>query len=254
MISNTDLAALATGRLGQSVAGAVPAPPPAGRSVSAVTACLTAETSGFRLANHNGFFSSDFPRELEEILRQRPLPSEPTVCVCAEDRHDDATAAGPERLHCLVNAPAIGDRFAFEPREIEQCLTRLLAVLERSGLTLEIAPEAMLVTTPTDFERLFPATRGALYGMASHSWQASFQRPAVRTKHPGVHLAGGSVHPGRGLPMATFEDAPFWPRSLLATRLCGRSATAVHESLSLDRFALPVVQAMLPFRKPRPRR
>lgn len=50
---------------------------------------------------------------------------------------------------------------------------------------------------------------------------------------------------------ATLEDAPFYARSLLAHRVCGEDAAAMHESLSLDRFRAPWVQAMLPFRMPR---
>ena len=49
----------------------------------------------------------------------------------------------------------------------------------------------------------------------------------------------------------TLEDTPFYSRSVLATRLLGTDRTAVHESLLLDRFRMPVVQAMLPFRVPR---
>ena len=49
----------------------------------------------------------------------------------------------------------------------------------------------------------------------------------------------------------TLEDAPFYARSVIATRLRGEDVTAVHESLSLDRFRAPWVQAMLPFRIPR---
>ncbi len=49
----------------------------------------------------------------------------------------------------------------------------------------------------------------------------------------------------------TLEDTPFYARSLVKTSLAGESVTAMHESLSLDRFANPVVQAMLPFRMPR---
>ncbi|MGP1256707.1 MAG: carotenoid 1,2-hydratase [Kiloniellales bacterium] len=49
----------------------------------------------------------------------------------------------------------------------------------------------------------------------------------------------------------TFEDAPFYTRSQLSGRLCGRSVAAVHESLDLDRFANPLVKLMLPFRMPR---
>ena len=50
----------------------------------------------------------------------------------------------------------------------------------------------------------------------------------------------------------TLVDAPFYARSEIRTRLLGREATAVHESLSLDRFASPAMFAMLPFRVPRP--
>ena len=47
------------------------------------------------------------------------------------------------------------------------------------------------------------------------------------------------------------EDTPFYARSVIDTRLFGEDVVAVHESLSLDRFRMPVVQAMLPFRIPR---
>jgi len=49
----------------------------------------------------------------------------------------------------------------------------------------------------------------------------------------------------------TFEDGPFYTRSLLRSHLLGEPVTAMHESLSLRRFAAPWVQAMLPFRMPR---
>ncbi len=49
----------------------------------------------------------------------------------------------------------------------------------------------------------------------------------------------------------TLEDTPFYARSLVRTHLDGEPVTAMHESLSLDRFRSPVVQAMLPFRMPR---
>ncbi len=47
------------------------------------------------------------------------------------------------------------------------------------------------------------------------------------------------------------EDAPFYARSVIASRVCGQDVTAVHECLSLDRFVAPWVQAMLPFKAPR---
>jgi len=48
-----------------------------------------------------------------------------------------------------------------------------------------------------------------------------------------------------------FEDGPFYGRSLLAASLHGTEVLAVHETLSLDRFAAGWVRALLPFRMPR---
>lgn len=48
----------------------------------------------------------------------------------------------------------------------------------------------------------------------------------------------------------TLEDTPFYARSVLTTRLFGESCISMHESLSLDWFRAPWVQAMLPFRMP----
>jgi carotenoid 1,2-hydratase len=49
----------------------------------------------------------------------------------------------------------------------------------------------------------------------------------------------------------TLEDAPFYARSVVATRLLGEDVTAVHESLSLERFRAAWVRWLLPFRMPR---
>lgn len=51
--------------------------------------------------------------------------------------------------------------------------------------------------------------------------------------------------------VSTLEDTPFYARSVVATRGLGQPMTALHESLSLDRFKAPWIQAMLPFRMPR---
>ncbi|MBD0274376.1 MAG: carotenoid 1,2-hydratase [Acetobacteraceae bacterium] len=52
----------------------------------------------------------------------------------------------------------------------------------------------------------------------------------------------------------TLEDTPFYARSVVSTRMFGEPVRAIHESLSLNRFRAPWVQAMLPFRVPRARR
>lgn len=207
VVVNADAAALARGRFGAAVSQAVPAVPRSKRSLSAVTWALLAETEGFPLIRHNVFFSGDYASEFDDIFQRGRLPVAPTVYVCAQDRGDahDPDARGHERLLCLVNAPALGDIRDFDRSEIEQCEKSSFGLLERCGLHIKRRPAQSRVTTPAAFERLFPATGGALYGQALHGWKTSFNRPGARTPIAGLYLAGGSVHPGPGVPMAALS-------------------------------------------------
>lgn len=204
VVFNGDPMAIATGLLGEAVRPAVTGWPREERSLSALTLSMVARTSGFPLAHHNVFFGADYAAEFEALRGRRALPLDPTVYLCAQDRADGAsTPAGPERLFTIVNAPADGDIARPGHEEIDRCIDTTMARLAAAGLTIEEAQ--ITATTPTDFDRLFPATGGALYGRATHGWMASFQRPTARTKVPGLYLAGGAVHPGAGLPMAALS-------------------------------------------------
>jgi 1-hydroxycarotenoid 3,4-desaturase len=206
VIANVDVSAFAAGRLGADTRRAVAPVRPAHRSLSALTWSMHARGEGFPLLRHNVFFSSDYPREFDELFRHSRLPSEPTVYVCAQDREDGGLESGVarERLFCLVNAPAIGNA-GTDPKEYEACEDRTFRQLERLGLRIERSPERARRTTPQDFARLFPGSGGALYGRATHGWAASFLRPTSRSAIPGLYLAGGSVHPGPGVPMAALS-------------------------------------------------
>jgi 1-hydroxycarotenoid 3,4-desaturase len=206
IVINADAAAVAAGLLGRAVSGATPATAAAQRSLSAVTWAMAAATEGFPLVRHNVFFSGDYAAEFDDVFSRSRLPRTPTVYVCAQDRDDaDRADIGPERLLCLVNAPPTADNRPIAQTEIDACERQTFSFLERCGLRIHRRPETTVITTPTEFHRLFPGTGGALYGRASHGWQASFQRPGSRTKIPGLYLAGGSAHPGAGVPMAALS-------------------------------------------------
>jgi 1-hydroxycarotenoid 3,4-desaturase len=201
VVSNADTAAFAAGLFGPAVRRAAPAVAEADRSLSAVTWCMAARCEGFPLVRHNVFFSADYRAEFDDLFARRRLPRVPTIYICAQDRDDRATPpAGPERLLVLVNAPATG---GLPEPEIETCERTSFAALRRAGLT--VTPQASVRTTPREFAALFPATGGALYGRATHGWQASFLRPGARSAIPGLYLAGGGAHPGAGVPMAAMS-------------------------------------------------
>ncbi len=205
VVFNGDAAALQTGLLGDALRPAVPAVAPERRSLSAMTWALRARTEGFPLDRHNVFFNRDYAGEFHDIFALGRLPREGTVYVCAQDRGAGRAPAdaASERLLCLVNAPAGADGRPLTSTEIHACEQTSLSMLRRCGL--ELQPHSVQRTGPAEFHRLFPATGGALYGQASHGWMASFRRPGAASAVPGLYLAGGSVHPGPGVPMAAMS-------------------------------------------------
>ncbi|HEY6134650.1 MAG TPA: phytoene desaturase family protein [Rubrivivax sp.] len=206
VVFNGDSAALADGLLGDAASRAVRASPRSARSLSAVTWALRARTRGFPLVRHNVFFDTDYKSEFDDVFRQRRLPRRGTVYVCAQDRNDTAAPIdAAERLLCLVNAPPDGDGGPIDPGELERCETNSFALLARCGLEVDRSAAPTVRTTPTDFHLRYPATGGALYGAASHGWMALFRRSGSASGLPGLYLAGGSVHPGPGVPMAAMS-------------------------------------------------
>lgn len=202
VVMTCDAEAIGCGRFGDAVAAAVPATTKRERSLSAITWAMRARATGFPLVRHNVFFSNDYEAEFADIFKHHRVPVTPTVYVCAQDRDDrESSDDTAETLFVLVNAPAIGDIHRYGPREIRECQSRTFAALARCGLQIEPADGSSIVTTPTDFERLFPGSGGALYGSASHGWRSSFERPGARTHVPNLYLAGASSHPGPGVPM-----------------------------------------------------
>lgn len=204
VVCNADVAALAAGLLGAGVSATAQPVTAENRSMSALTWSLLADVSGQPLIRHNVFFSADYRREFADIFAVRRAPDAPTVYVCAQDR-DDSGQGGPgekEKLLIIVNAPADGDVRELTRAEIEQCATKMLDHLATCGLKISFRARDVQVTTPTEFNRMFPGTGGALYGRASHGWMSSFRRAGSRTRLSNLYLAGGSTHPGPGVPMA----------------------------------------------------
>ena len=59
------------------------------------------------------------------------------------------------------------------------------------------------VLTPQDIHDRYHVLHGAIYGLASHGRFSGAFKPANRSPDvAGLYLAGGSAHPGPGMPMA----------------------------------------------------
>lgn len=198
------------------------------RSLSALVACGPALPGGVPLAHHTVFFSDDYKAEFDAILRHRRPPEDPTLYICAQDRTDTGTLRAPsdgggERLYSLMNMPADGDTHAYSESEIDRCLSAMERRLAKNGLILPFDRRVLSITGPDGFNLLFAGTGGALYGMASHGAMASFRRPSSQGPIKGLYLAGGSVHPGPGVPMAALSGKIAAERLMADRALIGRS-------------------------------
>jgi len=206
VIFNGDASALRQGLLGRKAVAAVPVST-GQRSLSAVTWCVLAKAKGIMLDRHNLFFGSRYATEFEDIFGRRKLPEDPTLYVCAQDRGTGKNPVGPERMLCLVNAPAIGDSddSGLSQVALDKLQERTFQRARDCGLDIELDALQTIRTTPRQFHQRFPGTGGALYGQATHGWLSIFSRPGAICPIPGLYLAGGSVHPGPGVPMAAMS-------------------------------------------------
>jgi len=75
--------------------------------------------------------------------------------------------------------------------------------LEIFGLKdLEKSIEFEQTITPADFEKNYNANRGSIYGVSSNGVFSAFLHPPNQSKDvANLFFAGGSTHPGGGIPL-----------------------------------------------------
>lgn len=243
VVTNGDAADLPR-LLEPSQAKRVSALDPSQRSLSAVVVTALVDTgdqgrdaiaAGRPLEHHNVFFSSDYPREFDEIFDRSRHPTDPTIYICAQDRgpfgHSGIGPRNHERMLLLANAPATGDLPSPPSADADPWAKKIFETLRIAGLRL--SPIASSTTTPREFEKLFPSTGGALYGAASHGMTSAFSRAPARTSIAGLYAVGGSAHPGAGVPMvalsASIASQTIWedlPSSLRSHATATRGGTS----------------------------
>ena len=201
VLFNGDPAALSDGLLGEKLTKVVAKSAVAPRSFSANVWSFSAVPSRKDLGLHNVFFGSNPTDEFKGIEKGRPQ-TDPTLYVYAQDRGGKVKPDHEERFEIIMNAPP-SEGLEMSQREYDQCETATFSMLKRMGLTFTGGKKTL--TTPGTFNRLFPGSRGSLYGRSPHGMMSAFKRPTARTKIKGLYLAGGGTHPGAGIPMATLS-------------------------------------------------
>ncbi|SLN31356.1 1-hydroxycarotenoid 3,4-desaturase CrtD [Roseisalinus antarcticus] len=203
ILFNGDPRALATGLLGPAAANAVGTGGIEPRSLSAHVYAFAAEFRGPEMAYHNVFFGHDPIAEFA-ALEKGDVPDDATLYICAQDRLR-GPVQGPERVEIIRNAPPLSDRPDSAEKEKALCQTLIFDRLDTFGLRPDPRPMPEALTIPREFDALFPASQGSLYGRSPQGLTAGLKRPRARTPLPGLYLCGGGAHPGAGVPMAALS-------------------------------------------------
>lgn len=180
-------------------------PPPIEPSCSGYVMLLGVEGDYTKLAHHNILFSADYRREFVEIFDEGVPPSEPTVYISITSKKDaDHAPADHENWFVLVNAPALGPQYDWETGR-EAYRETVLNTMKRFGLDIADKIRVEHILTPVELAQRTGAHRGALYGPSSNDRMSAFKRPHNRSEIKGLYFAGGTTHPGGGVPMVTLS-------------------------------------------------
>jgi diapolycopene oxygenase len=155
------------------------------------------------LGLHNVFFSEDYAAEFGAIFGTKTVPESPSVYVNISSIYSPGDAPeGAQNWFVMVNVPA--DATLLDEGKLAQLRKTILTRLEE-GLRVDIEPYIVAeeVLTPARLVERTGALEGAIYGPDSNSMFSAFYRHANKaTAVEGLYLAGGTVHPGGGIPLA----------------------------------------------------
>jgi phytoene desaturase len=157
-----------------------------------------------QLLHHNFVFSRDPHEEFQAIYQQGIPAPDPTCYVCAPAVTEPGVAPpGGEALYILVHTPYLREGQDWSKMLPEYRQVILDKLKKSAGLTdIEdrIVYESAL--TPQSIQDRYRVLKGAIYGLASHGKFMGAFKPANRyAAVKGLYLAGGSAHPGPGMPM-----------------------------------------------------
>lgn len=173
------------------------------RSSSALVFYWGISAEFLQLELHNIFFSENYKEEFDHLFLHKKIFDDPTVYINITSKYEPGIQApsGKENWFVMVNAPAnVGQDW----ETYKQDYRRNIIIKLNRILKTDIEPliETEEVLDPIMIEEKTSSYMGSLYGTSSNSKMAAFLRhPNFNKQIKGLYFAGGSVHPGGGIPL-----------------------------------------------------
>lgn len=156
------------------------------------------------LAHHDFVFSRDPHEEFDWIYKKGEPAPDPTCYLAATTCSEKATAPeGGEALYVLVHTPYLRPHHDWQ-KMLPAYRRTIIEKLKRTGQMPDLEERIVFESalTPQDINDRYHVLNGAIYGLASHGRFLGAFKPGNRSPDlRGLYLAGGSAHPGPGMPM-----------------------------------------------------
>lgn len=152
---------------------------------------------------HNIFFTEDYEDEFRQIWQKKDISADPTIYLNVSSKIQASDAPpGCENWFAMINVPSNSgqdwDKLIDTARS--NILTKLSRMLKTDIAGMIVSEE---VLDPRKIDSQTYSYQGALYGSSSNNQFAAFLRHANFSSNiKDLYFAGGSVHPGGGIPLA----------------------------------------------------
>lgn len=150
---------------------------------------------------HNILFSDDYKKEFESIFGESTVSNDPTVYIHISSKvvPNDAPE-GKENWFVMINVPSDqGQDWEKLRLKVRKQVIEKINRLLKTDIGSLIEEEDYL--DPPRISERTNSFAGALYGASSNDRMAAFFRHPNFSKINGLYFAGGSVHPGGGIPL-----------------------------------------------------
>ena len=154
------------------------------------------------LDTHNILFSGNYEEEFEYLFNYKTLYKDPTVYLFISSKLNPEDApAKSENWFCMINSPHVeGHCWETMVQKVKKIIIDKINKTLFCDISRHIETESVL--HPQMIEQITHSYKGALYGQSSNSRFSVFKRqPNFDRKIKGLYYAGGTVHPGGGIPL-----------------------------------------------------
>ncbi|MFW6457645.1 MAG: phytoene desaturase family protein, partial [Planctomycetota bacterium] len=155
------------------------------------------------LPHHNIIFADDYENNVDEVMEEQTVPTDPSFYVQNASVTDPTLAPnGKSTIYVLVPVPNTRSGLNWDEAK-GPFAERILDLLEQEAgfPTLREHIEEQHVITPDDWQGEYNVYDGATFNLAHTMFQLLYFRPHNRFQEvDNVYLVGGGTHPGSGLP------------------------------------------------------